>query len=214
MQGPHRAGSAQGPVLLHREVDTITQVIGQRRPAVVQVDGHRVGHRGEPLDRQVDEGPTADRAQSLRALVGQRRRRGAAPRGEATRTAAAILMGVQPRQWTNQRQPQTLQIAVFLLYTNAVFAVLFGRAFSLFGLLFAVGSAVAGYQIANERRWGYRLGVAVLGHRASPLLLILLINLGRRPGNLVFLIQLVFPVALFVALVHPISREYERIWFD
>ena len=122
-------------------------------------------------------------------------------------------MGVEPRQWTNQRQPQTLQIAVFLLYANAVFAVLFGRAFSLFGLLFAVGSAVAGYQIANERRWGYRLGVAVSGIELAWLLLIMLINLSQA-GGLFFLIQLVFPIALFVALVHPISREYERIWFE
>jgi hypothetical protein len=30
------------------------------------------------------------------------------------------------RQWTNPSQPQTLQIAVFLLYMNAVFALLFG----------------------------------------------------------------------------------------
>ena len=37
------------------------------------------------------------------------------------------------RQWTNPSQPQTLQIAVFLLYINAVFALLFARPF---GLLF------------------------------------------------------------------------------
>ena len=31
--------------------------------------------------------------------------------------------------------------------------------------------------------------------------------------NLVFLISIVFPVALFALLVHPMSRDYQRIWF-
>lgn len=122
-------------------------------------------------------------------------------------------MGVQPRQWTNQRQPQTLQIAVFLLYADAVLAVLFGQIFSGIGLLLAAGSAVAGYQIANDRRWGYVLGVAVAGFRVALLGLFILGNL-TEVANLYFLISLVFPVALLMALVHPTSREYQRIWFE
>jgi hypothetical protein len=120
---------------------------------------------------------------------------------------------VQPRQWTNQRQPQTLQIAVFLLYAEAVLGVLFGQIFSGLGLLLAVGSAVAGYQIANDRRWGYRLGVAVAGLQVALLTLVILGNL-TEITNLYFLISLVFPVALFMALVHPVSRDYQRIWFE
>lgn len=122
-------------------------------------------------------------------------------------------MTVQPRQWTNQRQPQTLQIAVFLLYADAVLAVLFGQIFSGIGLLLAVGSAVAGYQIANERRWGYMLGVAVAGFRVAVLGFFILTDPGGAT-NLFFLISLVFPVALLMALVHPVSREYQRIWFE
>lgn len=122
-------------------------------------------------------------------------------------------MSVQPRQWTNQRQPQTLQIAVFLLYADAALAVLFGQIFSGLGLLLAVGSAVAGYQIANERRWGYHLGVAVAGFRVALLAFFVVTNLDEV-GNLFFLVSLVFPVALFVALVHPVSRGYQRIWFE
>ena len=122
-------------------------------------------------------------------------------------------MWVQPRQWTNQRQPQTLQISVFLLYADAVFAVLFGQIFSGFGLILAAASAVAGYQIANDKRWGYFLGVGVSGFRVALLILFILGNLSEA-GNLYFLISLVFPVALFAALVHPISRDYQRIWFS
>jgi hypothetical protein len=29
-----------------------------------------------------------------------------------------------------------------------------------------------------------------------------------------FLISLVFPVALFALLLHPMSRDYQRIWFQ
>ena len=32
--------------------------------------------------------------------------------------------------------------------------------------------------------------------------------------NLTYLILIVFPVALFCALIHPESREHQRIWFD
>jgi hypothetical protein len=128
----------------------------------------------------------------------------------AASTTPAILISVQPRQWTNQRQPQTLQIAVFLLYADAALAVLFGQIFSVFGLLLAVGSAVAGYQIANDKRWGYRLGVAVAGFL---LIFLILDNLAAGP-DLFFLVNLIFPLALFAALVHPVSREYQRIWFE
>jgi hypothetical protein len=118
---------------------------------------------------------------------------------------------VQPRQWTNQRQPQTLQIAVFLLYANAVLSVIF--AISGLGLLFGIAGAVAAYQIANERRWGYRLGVGVAGLRMGYLLLIILVNLTDLT-NIFFAVNLIFPAALFIALVHPMSRDYQRIWFN
>lgn len=122
-------------------------------------------------------------------------------------------MGVQPRQWTNQRQPQTLQIAVFLLYADAVFAVLFGQIFSGIGLLLAVGSVVAGFQIANDKKWGYQLGVGVSGFRVALILFFVFTDLAAVT-DLRFLISIIFPVALFMALVHPTSREHQRIWFD
>jgi hypothetical protein len=118
---------------------------------------------------------------------------------------------VQPRQWTNQRQPQTLQIAVFLLYANAVMSVLF--AMSGLNLLLGAACAVAGFQIANEKRWGYRLGVAVAGLRVAFLLFVML---GSLTGvtSFFFAINLIFPAALFMALVHPVSAEYQRMWFE
>ena len=128
------------------------------------------------------------------------------------------------RRWVNQSQPQTLVIAVFLLYIQAAFALLFGidPAYrfvlddSLFVLarflLFGAGSVAAAYGIANEQKWGYQLGVAVA---AAPLLLRMWISLKYQINPLRFdLIPLMFDIALFALLVHPMSREYQRIWFS
>ena len=68
---------------------------------------------------------------------------------------------METRRWTNPSQPQTLQIAVFLLYIDAVFGVLFGSVFSAIGLLLVIGQVASGFGIANEKRWAYWLGVAV-----------------------------------------------------
>ena len=117
---------------------------------------------------------------------------------------------METRRWTNPTQPQTLQIAVFLLYINAVFSAL---AFNPISLALALGQGAAAYGIANEKRWGYLLGIAAAGLGLLPFAIYIL---GAGVGsifNLSLLINLVFPVALFALLVHPQSREYQRIWF-
>jgi hypothetical protein len=73
------------------------------------------------------------------------------------------------------------------------------------------GGAAAGYGIANERKWGYRLGVVVA---ATPLAVLLYVCVRHQVSPLNFdLIPILFNIALFALLVHPQSREYERIWF-
>jgi hypothetical protein len=111
---------------------------------------------------------------------------------------------MESRRWINQTQPQTLQIAVFLLYFNGIFALLFGGLFSVWGLAFAAGCIGAGYGIANERKWGYGLGVGVA---LFPFVLLLS---GQARVNI---ISLLFDVALVALLLHPQSRDYQRIWF-
>ncbi len=66
----------------------------------------------------------------------------------------------------------------------------------------------AAYGIANERRFGYMAGIILSGLFAF-LAVALFVRL-RRDRTL---LNLVFSVALFVALVHPMSRDYQRIWF-
>jgi hypothetical protein len=108
---------------------------------------------------------------------------------------------MEARRWTNPSQPQTLQIAVFLLYINAFFALL---GFSPLWILLAAGGVAGGYGIANERRWGYHLGIATA---------ILTILYGGGFGGQ-SLVTLAFDVALAALLLHPQSRDYQRIWFS
>ena len=63
------------------------------------------------------------------------------------------------------------------------------------------------------------MGAAKLGVAVSAFALVALADHpGRRPGSTIFdislLIYAIFPVALFALLVHPQSREYQKIWFQ
>ena len=115
--------------------------------------------------------------------------------------------------WVNPRQPQTLYIGQLLLYFRGgialVFGVLFGFSLSLFSLLFALGNVAGAFGIANERRWGYRLGVTVASLTLISSLLVLIDSPGRLWGDL---IGLLFDVALVGLLLHPMSRSYQRYW--
>ncbi len=118
-------------------------------------------------------------------------------------------------RWTNPSLPQTLQIGMFLLYIDAVFGLLFGRVFLFpLGTAIVIGSALAGLGIANELKWGWQLGVAV---SALALLPFVLLVLSDGIGALLafeVLLSLLFPVAQFALLVHPQSRDHQRIWFS
>jgi ABC-type Na+ efflux pump permease subunit len=136
---------------------------------------------------------------------------------------------VQTRRWTNQSLPQTLQIAVFLLYAGVVFVflgqstgigvALVGDSFSSINtantlenvarLFIAVGGAFAGYAIANERRVGWYIGIGVA---ALPLVAKLLLMVRFHIYNF-DLVTLLFEVALVALLLHTMSRNYVRLWF-
>jgi hypothetical protein len=116
---------------------------------------------------------------------------------------------METRQWTNPRHPQTLQIAVFLLYANAVFGILFQEPFRIFpsfvGFLVVAAYAAGGFGVANDRNWGYFASVGVAA----------LVVVATVIGGIALLgiINLMFDVALLVLLLHPQSRSYQQIWF-
>jgi hypothetical protein len=114
-----------------------------------------------------------------------------------------------PQRFFDPSQPQTLQIATFLLYLDAVFALL-GGLFSAPGLLIAAAYAGSAYGMANGKKWGYglALGVAILQ------LVVLVANNNIDVLLRAHTIQVMFAVALLGLLVHPQSREYQRIWFS
>jgi len=70
-----------------------------------------------------------------------------------------------------------------------------------------IGGVAAGNGIANERKWGYWLGLALA---FLPFGLRFLLY-GNPFG--ISVINLMFEIALVALLLHPQSREYQRIWF-
>ncbi len=117
---------------------------------------------------------------------------------------------VNENRFFNPSQPQTLQTGVLLCYVSAVFGVIFGVAQLVIGLLIVIGLAAGGYGIANEKRWGYVLAVT------AAVLQVLVYVLVYGSGVITdfgVLISFVFDVALVLLLVHPMSRDYQRIWF-
>jgi hypothetical protein len=118
---------------------------------------------------------------------------------------------METRRWINHSLPQTLGNAVLLLYISAAFdAVLGGYLFSPIGLAIVAGKAAAGYGIANERTWGYQLGVAM-----AFLPFILRFLAGGLDAVLgTGIISLMFEVLLIALLLHKDSKEYQRIFFS
>jgi hypothetical protein len=117
-------------------------------------------------------------------------------------------MAIEPRRYVNPMQPQTLQIAVFLLYFDAFFNALYGLTEgALLLLLAAAAGAFGAYGIANERKWGYGLSLVAA---FSPFLLNLAYGFPLLSGGT---LNLLFEIALIALLLHPMSRDYQRIWF-
>jgi hypothetical protein len=105
-----------------------------------------------------------------------------------------------------------MQSAVILLYVSAAFSMLFGGFGSVLLVLIAVGKVAAGWGCANERKWGYQLGVVVA---ALPfVLLIVVIGPSDIAHNLLrIVVSFAFDILLLVLLLHRETRAYQRIWF-
>ncbi|MBV13783.1 MAG: hypothetical protein CL505_01735 [Actinobacteria bacterium] len=93
-----------------------------------------------------------------------------------------------------------------LLYIEGLFNLVRGTELMFIGL----AMFPAAYAIANDKRWGWRLG----GGAAALAVLLRLTSIVSHGFTPIVLLILVFPVALLALLVHPISREYQRVWFS
>jgi hypothetical protein len=114
-------------------------------------------------------------------------------------------------RWVNQSQPQTLYGATILCYIDAVFGVLFGviSTSPLLGLVTIIGLGAGGFGIANEKKWGYAVAVAAAILQLGMLLVIFRFDVLGFP----IILTLLFDALLVGLLVHPMSRDYQRIWF-
>ena len=115
------------------------------------------------------------------------------------------------RRFVNPSQPQTLYMATILCYWDAVAGLLYGVATTsaLLAVFTIIGLAAGGYGIANEKRWGY--GLAVIA--AVVQVLGLIAFGGSDVIKFPLLLNLIFDGALVALLLHPMSRDYQRIWF-
>ncbi len=70
--------------------------------------------------------------------------------------------------------------------------------------------APAAFGIANEKKWGYAVAVG-----GAVLQVVMLVRGASAPrcSPRTVIISFLFDAALVALLLHPMSREYQRIWF-
>ncbi len=113
-------------------------------------------------------------------------------------------------QWFNKTLPVTLVNAQLLCYITAVLNLIQGGALSgALPLLFTLGLIGGAAGIANEQKWGYGLALVVSVSIVALQLILLQLEVLRFPWILNFM----FDVAIVALLVHPMSRNHQRIWF-
>ena len=124
---------------------------------------------------------------------------------------SATMATVNQWKWVNHFQPQTLvhRDDPLLRRRRVRPHLRRSRPRSSPGSSSAIALGAGGFGIANEKRWGY--AVAVAG--AVLQVVMLLAVFGSRVLTSTAIINLLFDGALVALLLHPMSREYQRIWF-
>ena len=107
-------------------------------------------------------------------------------------------------RWLDRTQPQTLMTATILMYVNAALQVISGQVLIPIVAALVAGQVAAGWGIANEKKWGYWLGVALVALQLAFIVLYL---------GFISVLSLLFYGALLALLLHPQSRSYRKIWF-
>jgi hypothetical protein len=139
---------------------------------------------------------------------------------------------LDPRKWFDRMQPQTMQIATWLLYLNGFFALIGfmdqsdrigfarvdkGALGSLIGLVVVASFIAGGYLMANDRKIGYRLALVAAFSPFALRVWLLWSNsvwspIDKITGN--DTIGFIFEAALCALLLHPQSREHQRLWYS
>ena len=153
----------------------------------------------------------------------------------------AEMQNIDPKKWFDRMQPQTLQIATWLLYFDGFFALVslidksgyigYLRFQYPFGFLLGIISVAlyvfGGVLMANDLKIGYKLSVIAA---ASPFILRFLavrslaanfetqspIGITDYLTGRIFggsIISSAFDIAVLALLLHTQSREHQRIWY-
>ena len=153
----------------------------------------------------------------------------------------AEMQNIDPKKWFDRMQPQTLQIATWLLYFDGFFALVslidksgyigYLRFQYPFGFLLGIISVAlyvfGGVLMANDLKIGYKLSVIAA---ASPFVLRFLavrslaanfetqspIGITDYLTGRIFggsIISSAFDIAVLALLLHTQSREHQRIWY-
>lgn len=109
--------------------------------------------------------------------------------------------------------PQTLSIAVSLGYIGVFFSVLSGTWLNPIGLVAVLLGLAATVGIANDKKMAWYVAVVLSSIGMLAVVAYVLLSRGGALFSVDFLIGIVFPVAYFALLIHPISRSYVKTWF-
>ena len=136
---------------------------------------------------------------------------------------------LDPKKWFDRMHPQTLAIAMFLLYIDGAFAVVtlldktgdigFLRRLGGLNLLFALCMVVAyiggAFLMANGKRLGWIIAVAA---SFSPFIARQLITLSTNYEDTTWVltggdtIGFLFDAALVALLLHSMTQQYVKRW--
>ncbi|HLI53210.1 MAG TPA: hypothetical protein VKU88_02700 [Acidimicrobiales bacterium] len=108
-------------------------------------------------------------------------------------------------RWIDKTQPQTLMMATIIMYINAAFGLIDGMVLAVpIGTVLVLGQVAAGLGVANDKKWGWWLGVALVAF----FLALMVVTF-----QFVYIVNILFYGALLALLLHPQSRNYRRLWF-
>ncbi len=147
----------------------------------------------------------------------------------------ATASPLDPKRWFDRMQPQTLQIATWLLYLNGLFLLVdlvdrsdylgyfrdrYGFGF-LIGLAAVAAHAGGGWLMANDRKLGWKIAV-VASFLPFVLRFVAYTDIeSRSPLSFGLYRKLtggstlnaIFEIALCALLLHPHSRQHQKIWY-
>jgi len=131
------------------------------------------------------------------------------------------VQNINWKKWFDRMQPQTLQIATWLLYINGFFALAnfmdsqmeigYIRRVYAFGLVYGLvviaAHVLGGLLMANDLKIGYKIALVAA---FSPFVSNLIVYQSLIAHSF---LNAAFDIALIALLLHTQSRAHQKVWF-